>query len=35
VNVEPRTTGKVEVRKYQGGGYIANGEGGKAWKFNK
>jgi prepilin-type N-terminal cleavage/methylation domain-containing protein len=35
VNVEPRTTGKVEMRKYQDGAWIANGEGGKAWKFNK
>lgn len=35
VNVEPRTTGKVEVRKYQDSAWIANGEGGKAWKFNK
>ncbi len=35
VNVDPRTTGKVEVRKYQEGAWIANGEGGKAWKFNK
>lgn len=35
VNVEPRTTGKVEVRKWQDSAWIANGEGGKAWKFNK
>lgn len=35
VNVDPRTTGKVEVRKFQGSAWISNGEGGKAWKFNK
>jgi type II secretory pathway pseudopilin PulG len=35
VNVEPRTTGKVEVRKYQNSGWIGNGEGGAVWKFNK
>lgn len=35
VNVAPRTTGKVEVRKFQGGTWFANGEGGKAWRFNK
>lgn len=35
VKVEPKTTGKVEVLKHQDGFYIANGEGGKAWKFNK
>lgn len=35
VNVEPRTTGRVEVRKLQDGVWITNGEGGKAWKFIK
>lgn len=35
VNVSPQSTGKVELRKYQDGAWIANGEGGKAWKFNK
>jgi len=35
VNIEPRTTGRVEVRKWQDGGWYANGEGGKSWKFIK
>lgn len=35
VRVEPRTTGRVEVLKWQGGDWITNGEGGEAWKFNK
>lgn len=36
VRLEPKTTGKVEVRKHLSGiVYTANGEGGKAWKFNK
>jgi Tfp pilus assembly protein FimT len=35
VNVDPKSTGKVEVRKYQNSSWIANGEGGTAWKFNK
>ena len=33
--VKPGTTGKVEVHKWQDGSWISNGEGGKAWKFNK
>ena len=36
VYVYPKSTGKVEVRKYLSGTtYVASGEGGQAWKFNK
>ncbi len=35
VNVEPKSTGRVEVRKFQDGDWIGNREGGKVWKFNK
>jgi type II secretory pathway pseudopilin PulG len=35
VNIYPKSTGKVEVRKWQDGKYISNGEEGKVWKFIK
>jgi type II secretory pathway pseudopilin PulG len=35
VYVFPKTTGKAEVRKWQDGDWIANGQEGKVWKFNK
>lgn len=35
VNVSPRTTGRVEVRKYESGIWYGNGEGGKSWDFEQ
>jgi prepilin-type N-terminal cleavage/methylation domain-containing protein len=35
VNVSPRTTGRVEVRKYENGTWYGNGEGGKSWDFEQ
>jgi len=34
VRVEPAATARIEVHKWQGGKWIANGEGGKAWQWN-
>ena len=35
VEVDPKSTGKVEVHKWQDGDWYASGQGGKVWKFNK
>lgn len=35
VNVAPRTTGRVEVRKHENGTWYGNGEGGKSWDFEQ
>ena len=35
VRVAPRTTGRVEVRKFMDGDWYANGDGGKTWDFEQ
>lgn len=35
VNVAPRTTGRVEVRKYMNGDWFGNGEEGNTWDFEQ
>jgi prepilin-type N-terminal cleavage/methylation domain-containing protein len=34
VRVEPAATARIEVHKWQGGAWISNGDGGKAWQWN-
>jgi len=34
VRVDLPATARIEVRKWQGGAWIANGDGGKAWQWN-
>jgi prepilin-type N-terminal cleavage/methylation domain-containing protein len=34
VRVEPAATARIEVRKFENGAYVANGDNGKAWTWN-
>ena len=34
VSVEPAATARIEVRKFENGDWVANGDNGKAWTWN-